>query len=86
MSSTTIELFRRHIENHRQEAQELQHKQRAQERTETKDNPNLVVEMSRIEHQVRRMFNDASPAERNNMICFLELLVRNLKQSENTGS
>jgi hypothetical protein len=48
MSSTTIALFRQHIENQRQEAQEPQRKERAQERDETKRNPNLVAEMSRI--------------------------------------
>jgi hypothetical protein len=50
MSSTTIALFRQHIEDQRQETQETQHKERAQERSETTDNPNLVAEMSRIEH------------------------------------
>jgi hypothetical protein len=37
--------------------------------------------MSRIEHEVRQLFDgDASSAERNNMIRFLEVLIRNLKR------
>jgi hypothetical protein len=28
--------------------------------------------MSRIEHEVRQMFDGASPAERDNIICYLE--------------
>jgi hypothetical protein len=80
MSSTTIELFRQHTEKQRQEAQEPQHKSQAQERSEKPDKANLVVEMSRIEHEVRQMFDDASPAERDNIIRYLEILIRNLKR------
>ena len=81
MSSTTIALFRQHIENQQQEAQEPPHKQRAQERSETTDKPKLVTEMSRIQHEVRQLFDGASAAERNNMIRFLEVLIRNLKRA-----
>lgn len=38
----------------------------------------LVAEM-RIEHEVRQIFDDASPGERDNMIRYLEVLIRNLK-------
>jgi hypothetical protein len=85
MSSTTIALFRQHIDNQRQEAQEPQHEQRAQERSETKDNPNLVAEMSRIDHEVRRLFDGASAAERDNILRFLEVLIRNLKRADSSG-
>ena len=40
----------------------------------------LVAEMSRIEHEVHQMFDDASSTERENIIRFLELLVRKLKR------
>ena len=73
MSSTSIELFRQHTEKQRQEAEEPQHKSQAQERS-------LVAEMSRIEHEVRELFDRASTAERDNIIRFLELLVRKLKR------
>jgi hypothetical protein len=36
--------------------------------------------MSRIEHEVRQVFDSASPPERDNIIRFLELLIRNLKR------
>jgi hypothetical protein len=36
--------------------------------------------MSRIEHEVRQLFDDASPAQRTSMIRFLEVLIRNLKR------
>ena len=52
MSSTTIELFRQLTEKQRQEAEEPKHKSQAQERIEETDKPNLVVEMSRLEHAV----------------------------------
>jgi hypothetical protein len=80
MSSTTIALFRQHFENQQREDQGPQPKQPAQERTETKDNPRLITEMSRIEHEVRQLFDGASPAERDNIIRFLEVLIRNLKR------
>jgi hypothetical protein len=74
MSSTTISLFRQHIENQRQEPQ------RPQARSEPIDKPNLVAEMSRIEHEVRQLFDGASAAERDNIMRFLEVLIRNLKR------
>jgi hypothetical protein len=80
MSSTTIELFRRHTEKQRQESEEPKHKGQAQERIEQTEKPNLVVEMSRMEHAVRQLFDDASPADRDNIIRFLERLIRNLKR------
>jgi hypothetical protein len=78
MSSRTIELFRQHSEKQRQE--EPTHNSQAQQRREERDKPSLVAEMSRIEHEVRQRFDDASPAERDNIIRFFELLIRNLKR------
>jgi hypothetical protein len=78
MSSRTIELFRQHTEKQRQE--EPTHNGQAQERREERDKPNLVAEMSRIEHEVQQMFDDASPAERDNIIRYLGMVIRNLKR------
>jgi uncharacterized protein YhaN len=72
-SSTSIELFRQHTEKQRHEAQEPQHKSQAQERS-------LVAEMSRTEYEVRQLFDRASTAERDNIIRFIEVLIRNLKR------
>jgi uncharacterized protein YhaN len=81
MSSTSIELFRQHTEQQRHEEQEpRKHKSQAQERTQETDKPSLVAEMSRIEHEVRQLFDCASPTERDNVIRFLELVIRNLKR------
>jgi hypothetical protein len=74
MSSTSIELFRQHSEKQRQEAEEPKHKSQAQEQ------PSLVAEMSRIEHEVRQLFDRVSTAERDNIIRFLEVLIRKLKR------
>jgi hypothetical protein len=76
MSSTSIELFRQHTEKQRQDAQEPKHKSQAQET----DKPSLVAEMSRIEHEVRQLFDRASTAERDNIIRYLELVIRNFKR------
>lgn len=79
MSSRTIELFRQYTEKQRHEAEEPKQKSQAQEESEHSAS-NLIVEMSRIEHEVWQLFDSASPAERDRMICFLEVLVRNLKR------
>jgi hypothetical protein len=73
MSSTSIELFRQHNEKQRQAAQERKPSQDT-------DKPSLVAEMSRIEHEVQQMFDDASPAERDNIIRYLGMVIRNLKR------
>jgi hypothetical protein len=80
MSSTTIQLFQQHTEKQRQEPEEPKHKSQVQERSEETNKPNLVVEMSRMQHAVRQMFDDASRSERDNIIRFLELLIHNLKR------
>jgi hypothetical protein len=83
MSSRTIELFRQHTEQQRHEAQAQEprkHKSQAQERTQETDKPSLVAEMSRIEHEVRQLFDRASTDERSNIIRYLELVIRNLKR------
>ena len=81
MSSTSIELFRQHTEKQRQEAQAPQHTaQKPGAPSEEPKKPSLIAEMSRIEHEVREMFDDASTGERDNIIRYLELLVRNLKR------
>jgi hypothetical protein len=80
MSSQTIALFRQYAETQRHEAQEPKHKSQAQERSEQTEKSSPVVEMSRMEHAVRQMLDDASPAQPDNIIRFLEVLVRNLKR------
>jgi hypothetical protein len=80
MSARTIELFRQYTEKERLKQQPEHKSQPAQGRSEEAENPNLVVEMSRIEHEVRQLFDGASPAERDNIIRFLEVLIRNLKR------
>lgn len=81
MSSTSIQLFREHTEKQRQKAQGPEHTvQKAQAPSEEPRKPSLVAEMSRIEHEVREVFDDASAAERDSIIRFLEILVRNLKR------
>ena len=83
MSSRTIELFRQYTEKQRHEAEEPKHEREAQQESEQSAS-NLIVEMSRIEHEVRQLFDGASSAERDKMVRFLEVLVRNLKrQAEN---
>ena len=79
MSSTSIELFRQHTEKQRQES-EPKHKSHAPERSEQAEKPSLVAEMSRIDHAVRQLFDGASPTDRENIIRFLELLIRTLKR------
>jgi hypothetical protein len=73
MSARTIELFRQYTEKEHLKQQSEHKSQRAQERSEQIENPNLVVEMSRMEHEVRQLFDSASPAERDNIIRFLEV-------------
>ena len=81
MSSTTIELFRQHSEKQQHDAQEPKHNQpEAQERSEQPRKPSLVAEMSRVGHDVCQLFDDASSADRENIIRFLELLIRKLKR------
>ena len=80
MSSRTIELFRQYTEKERLKQQPEHKSQTAHEPTEQNEKPNLVVEMSNMEHAVRQLFDGASPAERDNIIRFLEVLVRNLKR------
>ena len=80
MSSTTIELFRQPTDKQRPEAQEPKHKSQIQET----DRPSLVAGMSSIEHEVRQLFDRASPAERDNIIRYLELVIRNLKRRAST--
>jgi hypothetical protein len=87
MSRQAIELFRQYTERLKQEPQGPEHTaQKAQAPSEDPKKPILVAEMSRIEHEVRQIFDDASSAERDNIIRFLEILIRNLKrvrQAEN---
>jgi hypothetical protein len=82
MSSRTIELFRQYTHQDRLK-HESEHKAQKplgpSEQTKTA-RPNLIVEMSRMEHAVRQMFDDASADERDNIIRFLEVMVRNLKR------
>ena len=80
MSSTSIELFRQHTEKQRHETQEPQHKSQAQERDEETNKPSLVAEMSRMQHAIHQLFDEGSPSDRDNIIRFLELLIRNLKR------
>ena len=56
MSSTSIELFRQHTERQRQK-QELRHTARP---SEDPKQPSLIAKMSRIQHEVRQVFGDAS--------------------------
>ena len=77
MSARTIELFRQYTQP--KQRPELEgHK--AQAPREQPQEPNLIVEMSRMEHEVRQLFDDASPADRDNIIRYLEVLIRNLKR------
>lgn len=76
MSSTSIQLFRQHTEKQRQ-TQELRYTARP---SEDPTQPSLIAKMSRIQHEVRQVFGDASAADRENIIRFLELLVRNLRR------
>jgi hypothetical protein len=79
MSSRTIELFRQFTE--KQEEPPAEHeRQQPQEPSEHTAKTKLVLEMSRIEHEVRQLFRDASAADRDNIIHFLEVLVRNLRR------
>jgi hypothetical protein len=80
MSSRTIELFRELTEKHQHKDDEPKSKRQAQEQSEQSDTPSLVGKMSRLEHEVREAFDNASPGERDNIIRFLERLVRNLKR------
>lgn len=81
MSSQTIQLFRQYTERLREEAQgSEQTAQKAQAPIEEPKKPSLVAEMSRVEHEVRQLFDDALPADRDNIIRYLELLIRNLKR------
>jgi len=81
MSTTTIELFRRHTEQQQPSTQTREHKGRKPpEPSQQTDKPNLVVEMSRIEHEVRETFDRASPADRDNIIRYLEMVIRNLNR------
>lgn len=84
MSSTSIELFRQHTEKQRQQSQEPQCTA-AKAQAEEPKKP-MVAEISRIEHEVREVFDDASPAERDNIIRFLEVLLRNLKRHARNSS
>lgn len=80
MSSMSIELFRQHVEKQRQSQEPEQTAQKFQSPSEEPNKPTLIAEMSRMEHEVRQVFDHASPAERDNIIRYLELLVRNLKR------
>jgi hypothetical protein len=65
MSRQAIELFRQYTERLKQEPQGPEHTaQKAQAPSEEPKKPNLVAEMSRIEHEVRQIFDNASLAER----------------------
>jgi hypothetical protein len=80
MSTRTIELFRQYAEKERLKQQPEHKSQTAQERSEQTEEPNLVVEMSNMEHSVRQLFEGASPTDRDNIIRYLEVLIRNLKR------
>jgi hypothetical protein len=77
MSARTIELFRQYTEP-KQRPEHEGHK--AQAPRGQPQEPNLIVEMARIEHEVRQLFDDASPDERDNIVRYLEVLIRNLKR------
>ena len=81
MSSTTSNCSGNTAKNSRHDAQEPKHNQpEAQERSEQPRKPSLVAEMSRVGHDVCQLFDDASSADRENIIRFLELLIRKLKR------
>lgn len=79
MSAQTRELFREYTEKLKHEPEHNPPK--AQERREQPRKPSLVAEMSRIEHEVRELFDDSSPANRENIIRFVERLIRNLRRA-----
>lgn len=57
---------------------------KTQETAEQPNKPSLIAEMSRIEHEVRRRFGDASTHDRENIVRYVGRLIRNLKrQAEN---
>lgn len=89
MSARNIELFRKYTEKappkHEAEHKPEHKPQKAQERSEQPKTPSLIAEMSRVEDEVRQVFDDASPADRENIIRFLELLIRNLKRALERG-
>jgi cell fate (sporulation/competence/biofilm development) regulator YlbF (YheA/YmcA/DUF963 family) len=78
MSSTSIELFRQHTEKQRQGTQTPDRASQAQERGEPTEKPSLVAEMSRMQHAIHQLFDEASPADRENIMRILERLIRNL--------
>ena len=72
MSSTTIALFREHSDK--------QLKGQAEGPSEPIEKRSLVAEMSRMQHAIHQLFDEASAVDRENIIRFLELLIRNLKR------
>ena len=66
MSARTIELFRQHTEKEPVKKELDCKTQKPQEPNEQTENPNFIVEISRIEHAVPSLFRGASPADRDN--------------------
>jgi hypothetical protein len=57
MSARTIELFRQYSEKEPLKHEPEHTPKKAQERSEQPKKPNLVVEMSRVEHEVRQVLD-----------------------------